>query len=121
MNYYVYYDDGDRKTIRSFGEDKGSASFFFKSILLEEGRTDIEVDPLESVSTCYEFIPLVWNRPDLYGGPVLVICSQDENNEDNYYYQEIKDFIELVEEENVRMKKRNWSPWYIKTDELRIG
>ena len=52
---------------------------------------------------------------------MLVICSQDENNEDNYYYQEIKDFIELVEEENVRMKKRNWSPWYIKTDELRIG
>ena len=121
MNYYVYYDDEGHKTIRPFGKDEEAACFFFKSILMEEGLADVEVDPFEAVSHCYEFMPLVWDRPELYGGPVLVVCGQEEEpDEYDYYYDEIKDFIELVEEENVRMKKRNWSPWYIKTDELRI-
>lgn len=104
MNYYVYYDTGTKKVIKSFGDDKDSACSFFRNLLDE--------DPYSRLTHCYEFIPLVWDRPDLYDGPVLVMCNA-ETEKSNYYYNEVQDFLALVEKE-----KTYSGPWYSKDYEF---
>ena len=104
MNYYVYYDNGVKKTIKSFGDDKESACGFFR--LLHN------VNPYDRSAHCYEFISLVWDRPDLYDGPVLVMCSATTDR-DNFYYNEVQEFLTLVQ-------KTDPGPWYTKNEEFPV-
>ena len=106
MNYYVYYDNEVKKTIKSFGDDKESACGFFR--LLNN------IDPYSRMAHCYEFIPLVWDRADLYDGPVLVMCNKT-TDKDNPYYNEVQEFLALVQRE-----KTDPGPWYTKEKEFPV-
>jgi len=106
MEYFVYYDDSGKKTIRSFGDDSESASSFCKSML--------DVDPFEEAVYCQDFINIVWYHPELYNGPVLVICRVFEDK-DIHYYQAAHEFLDLVCAQETSGRKL--SPWYTKENE----